>query len=177
MSAHAVHGQPRQTRQVDPAAAEEFLHLGEATNSGRVRPTLTVFAADRPERPGPWIWNEQLIRYAGYRQPDGTVVGDPRYADFTDRVRDLGWPGGPGPPFDVLPLVVQSPGEPLPHGLGELRVLEAPGQLVRGGLLETLLDPPDVPEWVAHAPDPIAPGQFGQPGHRGGAGRTGVNGD
>lgn len=111
----------------DQVAAEAFLHLREATNSGRVRPTLTVFAADRPERPGPWIWNEQLIRYAGYRQPDGTVVGDPRYADFTDRVRDLGWPGGPGTPFDVLPLVVQSPGEP-PRwfGLPEDAVLEVP---------------------------------------------------
>jgi Nitric oxide synthase, oxygenase domain len=104
----------------DQVAAEAFLHLREATNSGRVRPTLTVFAADRPERPGPWIWNEQLIRYAGYRQPDGTVVGDPRYADFTDRVRELGWPGGPGTPFDVLPLVVQSPGEP-PGGSGSPR--------------------------------------------------------
>ena len=31
----------------------------------------------------PAIWNEQLIRYAGYRLPDGTVVGDPRHADLT----------------------------------------------------------------------------------------------
>ena len=41
--------------------------LRVATNRGRVRPTLTVFAPSAPERPGPRIWNEQLIRYAGYR--------------------------------------------------------------------------------------------------------------
>ena len=34
--------------------------------------------------PGPRIWNEQLIRYAGYATDDGSIVGDPRYVDFTD---------------------------------------------------------------------------------------------
>jgi nitric-oxide synthase, bacterial len=96
----------------EPLAAEAFAHLLEATNGGRVRPTVTVFAASTPERDGPRIWNEQLVRYAGYRLPDGTVVGDPRYAGFTDAVFALGWPGGPGTSFDVLPLVVQAPGEP-----------------------------------------------------------------
>jgi nitric-oxide synthase, bacterial len=115
-------------------AAEAFAHLREATNGGRVRPTLTVFAPTTPERPGPRIWNEQLIRYAGYRRPDGTIVGDPRYADLTDAVRgryadltdavrDLGWPGGPGTPFDVLPLVVQAPGE-------RPRLFDLPGDAV-----------------------------------------------
>jgi nitric-oxide synthase, bacterial len=75
-------------------AAEASAHLREATNGGRARPTITVFAPGTPERPGPRIWNEQLIRYAGYRRGDGTVVGDPRYADVTDTVRELGWPGG-----------------------------------------------------------------------------------
>ena len=106
--------QVRDRRHVTTAAqvaGEAFAHLREATNGGRVRPTLTVFAPTTPGRPGPRIWNEQLIRYAGYRQPDGTVIGDPRYADFTSAVRDLGWPGGPGTSFDVLPLVVQVPGE------------------------------------------------------------------
>jgi nitric-oxide synthase len=96
----------------EQVAAEAFTHLREATNGGRIRPNLTVFAANTPERPGPRIWNEQLIRYGGYRRPDGTVVGDPRYAGFTEIARGLGWSGGPGTPFDLLPLVVQAPGEP-----------------------------------------------------------------
>jgi nitric-oxide synthase len=96
----------------EQVAAESIAHLREATNRGRVRPTLTVFAPSTPERPGPRIWNEQLIRYAGYRRSEGTVIGDPRYARFTSALLDLGWPGGPGTRFDVLPLVVQAPGEP-----------------------------------------------------------------
>jgi nitric-oxide synthase len=122
--------QVRDRRHVTTAAqlaGEAFAHLRVASNSGRVRPTLTVFAPTTPERPGPRIWNEQLIRYAGYRQPDGTVIGDPRYADFTSAVRDLGWPGGPGTPFDVLPLVVQVPGEgPALFDLPRDVVLEVP---------------------------------------------------
>lgn len=100
-------------------AAEAVSHLREATNSGRIRPTITVFAPARPDQPrgsltedGPRIWNEQLIRYAGYRQPDGAVVGDPRYAQFTALARNLGWPGGDGTRFDPLPLIVQLPGRP-----------------------------------------------------------------
>jgi hypothetical protein len=42
-------------------------------------------------------------------------------------VRDLGWPGGPGTPFDVLPLVVQAPGEgPRLFDLPGDAVLEVP---------------------------------------------------
>jgi nitric-oxide synthase, bacterial len=113
----------RHVTAAEQVAAEAFAHLREATNGGRVRPTLTVFAANTPGRPGPRIWNEQLIRYAGYRRSDGTVVGDPRYAGFTSALRGLGWPGGPGTPFDVLPLVVQAPGEPP-------RLFDLPGDTV-----------------------------------------------
>lgn len=35
------------------------------------------------------------------------MTGDPRNAGLTALARRLGWPGGPGTPFDVLPLVVQ----------------------------------------------------------------------
>ncbi|WP_372482442.1 nitric oxide synthase oxygenase [Streptomyces bambusae] len=90
----------------DEIAAACFDHLREATNGGRIRPTITVFAPDIPGRPGPLIWNEQLIRYAGYGS-DGRTVGDPRNEGFTAGVQRLGWPGGPGTPFDLLPLVVQ----------------------------------------------------------------------
>jgi nitric-oxide synthase, bacterial len=113
----------RHVGDAEQVAAEAFEHLREATNGGRVRPTVTVFAAATPERAGPRIWNEQLIRYAGYRLPDGTVVGDPRYAALTDTVLGLGWAGGAGTPFDVLPLVVQAQGEPP-------RLFDLPGDAV-----------------------------------------------
>ncbi|WP_370117442.1 nitric oxide synthase oxygenase [Streptacidiphilus sp. MAP12-33] len=84
-------------------------HLRLAWNGGRVRLLLSVFAPAGPERSGLRVWNGQLIRYAGYRQHDGTVVGDPETCELTDAVQQLGW-RGEGTEFDVLPLVVQRPG-------------------------------------------------------------------
>ncbi|WP_433254399.1 nitric oxide synthase oxygenase [Streptosporangium sp. CA-135522] len=106
-------------------AAECVGHLREAAPARKVRPTITVFAPDRPGRPGPRIWNEQLIRYAGYAMDDGTVIGDPRYVDFTTMVRKLGWPGGSGTHFDVLPLLVSAAdGSPRMFTLPDDAVLE-----------------------------------------------------
>ncbi|MGW6056347.1 nitric oxide synthase oxygenase [Streptomyces sp. NPDC055189] len=97
-------------------AAASAEHLRRAVSDGRrIRPLITVFAPDAPGRPGPRIWNEQLIRYAGYERPGGQVVGDPRNAGITAFARRLGWPGGPGTPFDVLPLVVQGAGDDRPR--------------------------------------------------------------
>jgi nitric-oxide synthase len=86
-------------------------HLSLSTNGGRIKPVATVFAPQEPGKPGIRIWNEQLIRYAGYRQPDGSVVGDPNYVEFTELVRRMGWQGGEGTPFDILPIVIQMPNQ------------------------------------------------------------------
>lgn len=96
----------------DPAdvAQESIGHLRAATRGGKIRSTMTVFAPDAPGRPGPRIRNDQLVRYAGHRAPDGSVIGDPAQVGFTDHVAALGWPR-PQPPgrFDVLPLLVTGP--------------------------------------------------------------------
>ena len=84
-------------------------HLRQSWNGGKVRLLLSVFAPAQPGRPGPRVWNSQLIRYAGYRRHDGSVLGDPEAADLTDAVHRLGWRGR-GTEFDILPLVVQLPG-------------------------------------------------------------------
>jgi nitric-oxide synthase len=87
-------------------------HLREAYNGGRIRAMITVFAPAATGRPGMRIWNPQLIRYAGYRHADGSVTGDPLNCALTEALRGLGWPGGPGTQFDVLPLAIQFPGKP-----------------------------------------------------------------
>ncbi len=118
----------RAVRDADRVAAQCARHLQMATNGGRIRPMISVFAADEPDNPAPRIWNEQLIRYAGYRQPDGAVVGDPRYVELTDTVRGLGWrpPVDPGR-FDVLPLVVQTEQDgPRLYQIDPALVLEVP---------------------------------------------------
>jgi nitric-oxide synthase len=86
-----------------------FEHLQAAHNGGKIRPMISVFAPETPLRPAPRIWNEQLIRYAGYEQPSGRVLGDPRYRTFTSEMIQRGWrpPKVPGA-FDVLPLVVET---------------------------------------------------------------------
>ncbi len=67
----------RVVRDGDRVAAQCARHLQLATNGGKIRPMISVFAPDAPGRPAPRIWNEQLVRYAGYRTTDGGVLGDP----------------------------------------------------------------------------------------------------
>jgi nitric-oxide synthase, bacterial len=101
----------RDRREVSAAAdiaAESVAHLREATNGGRLRSLITVFAPDAPSRPGPRILNQQLIRYAGHEAADGSVIGDPANTEVTSLARALGWSGGRPPGrFDILPLIVQ----------------------------------------------------------------------
>jgi nitric-oxide synthase len=92
-------------RNAAAVAGECVEHLRLATNGGEIRPLVTVFAPDSPSGPGPCIWNEQLIRYAGYS--DG--LGDPRYAAFSDAMQGMGWrPPAKRGRFDLLPLVVET---------------------------------------------------------------------
>ncbi|MFE0647114.1 nitric oxide synthase oxygenase [Streptomyces sp. NPDC059534] len=96
----------RQVTAADDVAAHCFEHLRQAGNGGRIRPVISVFAPDRPGRPGPRIVNDQLVRYAGHRAPEGRWTGDPRSAPLTDRAVALGWKRDDGP-FQVLPLMVR----------------------------------------------------------------------
>ncbi|MFC4946911.1 nitric oxide synthase oxygenase [Pseudonocardia sp. GCM10023141] len=120
-------------------AADCVEHLREATRGGRIRSTITIFAPDRPGRPGPRIHNDQLIRYAGHRTASGEVRGDGRYEEFTERAVALGW-RRPEPPgrFDVLPLMISARPDTAPE-LFEMPATE---------ILEVPLSHPDLP-WFA----------------------------
>ncbi|XP_065442550.1 nitric oxide synthase 3 isoform X3 [Chrysemys picta bellii] len=85
-------------------------HLQYATNRGNLRSAITIFPQRAPGRGDFRIWNSQLIRYAGYRQPDGSVLGDPANVDITELCIQHGWTPGHGR-FDVLPLLLQAPDE------------------------------------------------------------------
>ncbi|MFC8509486.1 nitric oxide synthase oxygenase [Streptomyces sp. NPDC057411] len=121
----------------DDIAAECFEHLRLAGNGGRIRPVISVFAPDRPGRPGARIVNDQLVRYAGHRTAEGRWVGDPRSAALTDRARGLGWKRNEGA-FQTLPLMVRERPGARPHWY------ELPDDAVR----EVPLSHPDHP-WFA----------------------------
>ncbi|MEY9877779.1 nitric-oxide synthase [Streptacidiphilus sp. MAP12-33] len=107
----------RHVTQPDDIARECFEHLRLATNGGRIRPMISIFAPDRPDRPAARLLGEQLVRYAD----------DPRSAQRVAVLRELGWKGGEER-FEVLPLTVQT----RPHGTPEFyeipedAVLEVP---------------------------------------------------
>jgi nitric-oxide synthase len=115
-----------------------FEHLRAANNGGKIRPMISVFAPETPSRAAPRIWNEQLIRYAGYEQPNGSVLGDPRYRAFTSKLIQRGWrPPEPRGAFDVLPLVVETVEE-------GPRMFQLPSQAVH----EVSLEHPEL-DWFA----------------------------
>ncbi|MFC9897689.1 nitric oxide synthase oxygenase [Nocardia sp. NPDC127579] len=101
-------------------------YLESATNGGAIRPMIAVGPPRRPDRADFRIISPQLIRYAGYRNSDGTVTGDPDQLGVTELATSLGWHGA-HTPFDLLPLLIRTPRGDIewfehPHGL----VLEVP---------------------------------------------------
>ncbi|QHT63592.1 nitric oxide synthase oxygenase [Paenibacillus lycopersici] len=127
----------RAARTEEEIADAIFRHIEYATNGGKLLPAITIFAPSADaERPRVRIWNEQLIRYAGYRQADGSIVGDPVSEELTRMCEALGW-RGEGTAFDVLPIVVQIGGR-------EPRWFDVP----RGLVLEVPLAHPDLPAFA-----------------------------
>ncbi|XP_046802947.1 nitric oxide synthase [Lucilia cuprina] len=84
-------------------------HIKYATNKGNLRSAITIFPQRTDGRHDYRIWNAQLISYAGYKQADGKIIGDPMNVEFTEVCMKLGWKGK-GTEWDILPLVVSANG-------------------------------------------------------------------
>lgn len=86
-------------------------HLRQSTNGGKIQPLMTFLP---PSKDGHQvrILNSQLIRYAGYKLTDGSILGDPEQQATTQLALDTGWrPSEPKSRFDILPLLIDFPGE------------------------------------------------------------------
>jgi nitric-oxide synthase len=117
----------RQVESPEDIFAACVSHLRQATNHGRIRPVMSVFASDQASRHRPRIWNPQLIRYAGWRRADGTVLGDPLQIEFTAVLEFLGWRPATRTPFTVLPIAISvGDGHPRLFELPPDAVLEVP---------------------------------------------------
>ncbi|KAM4615802.1 nitric oxide synthase 1 [Polymixia lowei] len=84
-------------------------HIKYATNKGNLRSAITIFPQKTDGKHDFRVWNSQLIRYAGYKQPDGQILGDPANVEFTEICIQQGWKAPKGR-FDVLPLLLQANG-------------------------------------------------------------------
>uniref|UniRef100_A0AAY4C5Z4 Nitric oxide synthase n=1 Tax=Denticeps clupeoides TaxID=299321 RepID=A0AAY4C5Z4_9TELE len=84
-------------------------HIKYATNKGNLRSAITIFPQRMDGKHDFRVWNNQLIRYAGYKQPDGSVLGDPASLELTEICIQQGWKAPKGR-FDVLPLLLQANG-------------------------------------------------------------------
>ncbi|CAM5106517.1 unnamed protein product [Natator depressus] len=84
-------------------------HIKYATNKGNLRSAITIFPQRTDGKHDFRVWNAQLIRYAGYKQPDGTILGDPANVELTEICIQQGWKAPKGR-FDVLPLLLQANG-------------------------------------------------------------------
>ena len=89
-------------------------HLEHATNNGKIKPYITIFSPNQAPR----IYNNQLIRYAGYEH-----AGDPSEREITQLAEHLGWKGK-GTDFDVLPLIYQLPND-------SIKWYELPNELIK----------------------------------------------
>ncbi|CAG0881384.1 unnamed protein product, partial [Darwinula stevensoni] len=58
-------------------------HIEYCTNKGNIRSAITVFPQRTDGKHDYRVWNQQLFGFAGYPQPDGSILGDPINVDFT----------------------------------------------------------------------------------------------
>nr|AJA40861.1 nitric oxide synthase egg isoform [Philanthus triangulum] len=101
-------------------------HIKYSTNKGNIRSAITIFPQRIDGKHDYRVWNQQLISYAGYKNPDGTIIGDPANVEFTELCIKLGWRGA-RTRFDVLPLVLSANGhDPDYFDIPSELVLEVP---------------------------------------------------
>ena len=94
-------------------------HIKFATNNGNLRSTITILSPHLKIR----VWNGLMLRYAGYRQPDGSILGDPANVELTEQALKFGWTKESRTRFDLLPLIIQI-------GEGEPKWFEIPPEIV-----------------------------------------------
>jgi len=125
---------PRVARLPEDMFDKILKHFEYAANGGAIKPVISVFAPKTDGKSAPIrIWNSQLIGYAAYKRPDGSIMGDPARLNFTALAVKFGWT----PPddedkssFDILPIVISDEvtghDKPKVFPLAPQQILEVP---------------------------------------------------
>jgi nitric oxide synthase oxygenase domain/subunit/sulfite reductase alpha subunit-like flavoprotein len=101
----------RTAEEMFAAMVRHIQFCSNPTKPGVIRSAITVFPAAVDTDHEYHVWNSQFIKYAGYKMPDGTILGDPADVEFTEVCIELGWkPPDRKTAFDVLPVVLQANG-------------------------------------------------------------------
>ena len=104
----------RQCDTPEEAYAHLERHVNTAFNGGKIANVITVFPQAQSSQDVPWrMANHQLVRYAGFSQTDGSVLGDPDSVEFTEYCLKQGWDPS-RTPWTPLPWVMVNNGKALP---------------------------------------------------------------
>jgi nitric-oxide synthase len=100
----------------DHAGVVEHLerHMDHAFNQGRIRSAITVFAPRSNGADPVRIGNHQLVRYAGFKGPDDSIIGDPHSLEFTTHCLNRGWEPSQRGRFTPLPWCIWIDGREMP---------------------------------------------------------------
>jgi nitric oxide synthase oxygenase domain/subunit len=130
----------RHVTNLDHMFAECLEHQRLATADGSLKTVMTVFKARQPgTRLGIRLWGQQLIRFACYDMPDGSLMGDKANLQYTKECIEFGWkPPEPRTEFDVLPVVLDD------TATGETRMFEVPREYHK----VTMIEHPNFPEFA-----------------------------
>ncbi|MET3709606.1 nitric-oxide synthase [Sphingomonas trueperi] len=94
----------------EQVAAQIFAHMEAVFAGGRIRSCISIFSPAQGDQLPVTVESAQVLQYAGYLQPDGSILGDRQNVEFTRTAIGLGWkpPEQPGA-FDLLPLILRDP--------------------------------------------------------------------
>ena len=89
-------------------------HVEQSYNGGSIKSTVSIFAPRKPHSKTAdpvRILNHQLIRYAGFKQSDGTILGDPHSQSLTETLMAQGWNPKEKQAFTPMPWSIQVHGK------------------------------------------------------------------
>lgn len=125
----------RHLREANDILSATLATLEQASSSGRIRSSITIFAPATETSLPATFESPQIFQYAGYAEPGIGVIGDRANIELTNIARQLGWsPEGKRGQFDLLPVILRD-------GSGARQAFSLPRPLAREVLIRHPTNP------------------------------------